>query len=489
MIDVMTAMGGTATVEVRGAAPPVAGPHRFATGPVTAIAALVALGHLVAATLTSGYWLDEAYMLAIGRSHLAWGSADQPPLVPALAWLADTVAPGSLLALRLPVIAATTAAVVVAALIARELGGDRRAQVLTAAAQATGLFAALSGHWLTPYALEPLEWLVGFWLLVRWIRVRDDRLLLALGLVLGIALLTKVQVAALCVALLVAVAVLGPRALLGRPLLWAGGALALVIAAPTLVWQARHGWPQLGMTPVVAREVELIYGGRPALAWELIGFGGLLGTGLALAGLWWLVRDPAWRDHRFLGAAFVALYGVFLVTEARPYYLLGYVGVLAAVGAVGFQLRGRRRAWPAWVAGSVSAVLAVAVLAVSPSLGPTTPGRDAAAVAARVPDRPRPGSHRPRRAGLRHRGLARRLLGRRRTAARAQHEPGLRLLRAAAGGRHRRAVRRRRPARARAVLPRRPAAVRVGGRSHVAAHRADAAWAGFWPGLRHLGIV
>ncbi len=381
MIDVMTAMGGTATVEVRGAAPPVAGPHRFATGPVTAIAALVALGHLVAATLTSGYWLDEAYMLAIGRSHLAWGSADQPPLVPALAWFADTVAPGSLLALRLPVIAATTAAVVVAALIARELGGDRRAQVLTAAAQATGLFAALSGHWLTPYALEPLEWLVGFWLLVRWIRVRDDRLLLALGLVLGIALLTKVQVAALCVALLVAVAVLGPRALLGRPLLWAGGALALVIAAPTLVWQARHGWPQLGMTPVVAREVELIYGGRPALAWELIGFGGLLGTGLALAGLWWLVRDPAWRAYRFLGAAYVVLYGVFLVTEARPYYLLGYVGVLAAVGAVGFQLRGRRRAWPAWVAGSVSAVLAVAVLAVSPTLAPTTPGRDAAAVA------------------------------------------------------------------------------------------------------------
>ena len=57
----------------RGEGVPVA---RFATGPVAAIAALVGLGHLVAASLTGGYWLDEAYMLAIGRGHLSPG--DRP---------------------------------------------------------------------------------------------------------------------------------------------------------------------------------------------------------------------------------------------------------------------------------------------------------------------------------------------------------------------------------------------------------------------------
>ena len=382
---------GMAVIAVRETAPvgvgtPTGVLHRFATGPVTAIAAAVALGHLVAAALTGGYWLDEAYMLAIGRHHLAWGSADQPPLGPALAWLADAVASGSLLVLRLPVIAATTAAVVVAALIARELGGDRRAQVLTAAAQATAVFAAVFGHWLTPYAFEPLEWLLVFWLLVRWIRVRDDRLLLVLGVVVGIALLTKVQVAALCAVLLVAIAVWGPRALLGRPRLWLGGAVALLIASPTLLWQAQHGWPQLGMTSVVAREVELIYGGRPALAWELVGFGGLLGAGLALIALWWLVRDPAWRPYRFLGVGFVVLYVAFLVTEARPYYLLGYVGVMAAIGAVGFARRRRSRAsvapvWPAWTVGVASALVALVGLTVSPLLAPTTTRTEVAAVA------------------------------------------------------------------------------------------------------------
>jgi len=62
------------------------------------------------------------YVLAIGRYHLDRGSADQPPLAPALAALVDSVAPSSQLALALPASVATGFAVVWAALIARELG-------------------------------------------------------------------------------------------------------------------------------------------------------------------------------------------------------------------------------------------------------------------------------------------------------------------------------------------------------------------------------
>src|SRR5690349_17088933 len=159
----------------------------FAAAVVLPIAALTAVTHCVVGAFGGGYWFDEVYMLAIGRHHLDWGSADQPPLAPALAWLMDAVAPGSLLALRLPAVLATAAAVVVAALIARDLGCDRRAQGFTAAAQATGVFTALFGHWLAPYSLEPVQWLLVCGLLVRWVRVRDDRLLLALGVVVGVA--------------------------------------------------------------------------------------------------------------------------------------------------------------------------------------------------------------------------------------------------------------------------------------------------------------
>jgi 4-amino-4-deoxy-L-arabinose transferase-like glycosyltransferase len=361
----MTTVDNTGAATRARHAPPIA---PFARGPVLAVTAVVAVAHL-AASFGSGYWFDEVYMLAIGRNHLDWGSADQPPLTPLLAALADAVAPGSIVALRLPAVLATAAAVLVAALIARELGGDRRAQTITAAAQATTLWITLAGHWLTPYTLEPVQWLLVIWLVVRWIRLRDDRLLLALGAVAGIAAQTKFQVLLLCAMLLLAVLVCGPRALLRRPLLWAGAGIGVLIALPTLVWQAVNGWPQLQMGAVVAAEAEALYGGQTGVAVLLIASAGVAGVFLAAYGLWRLLRADELRSYRFLAVTFLALYAFFVVTIGRPYYLGGFYAALAAAGAVGLQRRreaGRRRwRWAAWPAFALSAVAAGAMLSAS----------------------------------------------------------------------------------------------------------------------------
>jgi hypothetical protein len=93
---------------------------------VLPIAAITAVMHCIASAFGDGYWFDEVYMLAIGRYHLDWGSADQPPLAPTLAALTDAVAPDSLIVLRIPAVLATAGGVVVAGLIARELGCDRQ---------------------------------------------------------------------------------------------------------------------------------------------------------------------------------------------------------------------------------------------------------------------------------------------------------------------------------------------------------------------------
>lgn len=354
----------------------------FARTPVLVVAGIVALAHLAAAAVTDGYWFDEAYMLAIGRHHLDWGSVDQPPLTPLLALLADAVGQGSPLVLRLPAVLSTAAAVVVAALVARELRGDRRAQVLTAGVQATPVFVTLYGHWLTPTALEPLQWLVLVWLLVRWQRLRDDRLLLVLGVVAGIAAQTKFQVLLLCAALLVAVAAVGPRALLVRPRLWVGALLGAAITAPTLVWQAVNGWPQLRMGPVVAAESEFLYGGRPGVAVLLVLLAGVAGVVLGGYGLARLVRTP---DHRYLGVATLVLCAFFVATAARPTYVGGLYGVLAAAGAVGLMQRreaGRVRwRWVVWPAYALSGLVAVAVLVGSVPVVAPDAGRGIAATA------------------------------------------------------------------------------------------------------------
>lgn len=338
---------------------------------VLPIAGLVALMHLGAAALGGGYWFDEVYMLAIGREHLDWGSADQPPLTPALAAMWDWAAPGSILALRIPAVVATAGSVVLAGLIARELGGDRRAQALTAAAQATVVWTALAGHWLTPYAIEPVQWLLLAWLLLRWIRLRDDRLLVAIGVVVGVAAMTKFQVLLWCAVVLLTVAALGPRALLRRPLLWVGAGIAVLLALPTLVWQATHGWPQLAMARVVAGEAEALYGGRAGIAIELLAFAGVLGLPLLLYGLGLSIRRCI-GEYRFLAATFVVLYAVFVITEGRPYYLCGMYAPVAAIGAVGLQRRresGRTRLrWVIWPAATLGAALAIACIVLSTSI-------------------------------------------------------------------------------------------------------------------------
>src|SRR4029079_1168241 len=52
---------------------------------------LTAVLHCIASAFGDGYWFDEVYMLAIGRYHLDWGSADQPPY----ATTASSAAPSS----------------------------------------------------------------------------------------------------------------------------------------------------------------------------------------------------------------------------------------------------------------------------------------------------------------------------------------------------------------------------------------------------------
>jgi hypothetical protein len=357
----------------------------FARRPVLVVAAVVAAVQLALATL-DGRWFDEVLMLAVGRHHLDWGSADQPPLAPALAWLADAVAPDSGVVLRLPAVLAAAGAVVVAAAIARELGGDARAQTLTALAQATGAAAALVGHWLTPYSLDPVQWLLIGWLLVRWERVRRDGLLVWLGLVVGIAAQTRFQVLLLAAVLLVAVVVLGPRDLLRRPLLWAGVLVAVVLAAPTLVWQAVNGWPQLAMGPVVATEADYLYGGRLGVAVELIVLAGPMGVVLGAVGLGRLLVAPDLRRLRYLGVTTVVVYAAFVVAPGRPYYLAGLYGLLAAVGAVGLQRRREAGAvrwrWVTWPGAVLSAVVAGAVLVASVLVAsPTVPAQIATGTA------------------------------------------------------------------------------------------------------------
>jgi hypothetical protein len=325
---------------------------------------LLAAGTAAALLLTAGrygYFGDELYFLAAGK-HLAWGYADQPPLVPALARAMDALAPGSLVVFRLPAIAATAAGVVVTALIARELGGRRTAQARAAAAYAIcGQFVG-SGHYLATSTIDPLLWTLVLWLVVRWVRTRHDALLVWLGVVTAVALNGKLLIAAFWVVAGLAVLVFGPRDLLRRPKLWLGALIAAGSLVPTLLWQRANGWPQLGMGDAVGAEVDAA-GGRASFVPDLLaGAGWVIGALGVLYGLAVLLGSKQLRPYRFLGWTALGVAAIFLVANGRYYYAAGTFGVLWAAAAVHLEAREPSRWWrwmPTWPVFVVSALFSL----------------------------------------------------------------------------------------------------------------------------------
>lgn len=295
-----------------------------------ALVGAVVLAVMLLGSRNYGYFFDEAYFVVAGRDHPAAGYFDQPPLVPLLAAGLDHLAHGNLVVLRLPATLAVVAITLLAGLLARELGGRAGAQAFAAAAVAMSLVSSV-GHWLATYSLDPLWWTILLYLLVRWVRTRDDRLLLLAGAVTALSLLTKFLVPALWIAVALAAPACGPRRLLTRPALWAGGALAVVAIAPTLWWQAGHDWAYTRMGAVVRAEWP---GGAGFALVGLFGAGLLIGLPLLLAGVVALLRSRDLRPYRFLGVALVLVVVAIVLTHGRSYYLASVYALPMAAGAV-----------------------------------------------------------------------------------------------------------------------------------------------------------
>ncbi|MGC4879435.1 ArnT family glycosyltransferase [Micromonospora sp. DT43] len=279
-----------------------------------------------------GYHRDELYFLLCGR-HLDWGYVDQGPLVPALARLLDTIAPGNLVVLRTPSALLAGGAVLLVAAIARELGAGRGAQIVAAVLAALSGIVLASGHLLSTTTVDLLVWLGAAWCAVRLLRTGDNRWALALGLVLGVGMLNKLLPALLAVGLLAGVLIAGPRRLLREKWVLAAAGIAVLLAAPNLIWQAAHGFPQLGVAASIA-DGDSSYSGRlDAFTLQFLIISPYA-VPIWIAGLVALLRRPAWRAYRAVGWAWVVVVGVVLVAGGKGYYDAPLLLVLVAAGAV-----------------------------------------------------------------------------------------------------------------------------------------------------------
>ncbi len=304
--------------------------------PVVAVSGVL-FAVLMACAGRYGVFRDEFYIRESGR-HLAWGYPDHPPLSPLIARIADELAPGSLIALRIPAALAAAATVLLIGLVAREFGGGRAAQFLAATVAASSILVQVSGHILTTATIDLVFAAALVFVLARLLRTGDRRLWPVAGIVLGFGLLNRVFLVVYAVVVLAAVVAAGPRAVLRGKWLPVGVLTAALIALPTVLWQARNGWPEWQMVTEISAGTSRV----ELLAFQLVIVGVLL-VPVWVAGLWWLLRNPRMRCF---GVAFLGLLGVLLVTGGREHYLFeAYPPLLAAGGVVAadWAVTGARR--------------------------------------------------------------------------------------------------------------------------------------------------
>jgi hypothetical protein len=322
-----------------------------------ALIAGVVITILLATAGDYGYHRDELYFIVAG-GHPDWGYPDQPPFSPLLAAGMHAIAPGSLLALRLPSALALGGIVLLGALLAREMGGGRFAQLLAAAAVGIGTFPLAVGHLLSTATFDLLAWVALTWLVARILRTGDDRLWLAAGAVVGLGLLNKHLIGFLVAALaMVILATPGYRHLVRSKWLWVGLVLAAAIWAPNMIWQATHGWPAMAIAGDIASE-EGSVGGRLEFVFLQLVIFGAGATMLITIGLHWLLRTAAGQPFRIFAWAAGLLFVLFTTTGGKAYYLVGLYPVLAAAGSV--TVEGWTSRWRPALASAVVVLGAVA---------------------------------------------------------------------------------------------------------------------------------
>jgi 4-amino-4-deoxy-L-arabinose transferase-like glycosyltransferase len=314
----------------------------FARGPVLALATGKLLVHL-ATCGAYGFHRDELYYLACGR-HPAWGYVDHPPLVPLAARLVEELAGPSLVALRLlPALAGATV-VVLAALLARELGGGRWAQGIAALAVLASPLYLLTNTLFQTVSFDQLVWVAAFVVLARLLAGGPQREWLVVGLLGGVGVLTKHTVGLLAVALLGGLLATRGRRQLASPSLWGGLLLAVLVALPHLLWQARTGYPTVEF--VLASSARGGDGPGVFLALQAV-FLGPLAVPLAVAGVVHLLRSARFAA---LGWVYLLVSGLLLAMGGKPYYPGPTYPLAFAAGAVAAEgwWRRRRTAGRSW---------------------------------------------------------------------------------------------------------------------------------------------
>lgn len=303
----------------------------------TAISGIVifALAKLLFHVLTNhnyGFHRDELQTLADAR-HLAWGYVVYPPLTPFLGRIELGLLGTSLTGFRVLAALAQSVVIVLAALIAKRLGGGRAAQWITALFTAIGPVSLAASALFQYVSFDILWWVLIAYGVASLVATGDGRWWLLVGAAIGLGVQTKYTIAFLVAGLAVAVFTTDLRRHLRARWIWIGAAVATVIAAPNLVWQWQHHFESLAfLRHIHERDIRIGRTDHFLLA-QLHTSANFVAVPIWAAGFVALTMSKL-RRFRALALLVAVPFLLFVVAKGRGYYTAALYPTLIAAGAV-----------------------------------------------------------------------------------------------------------------------------------------------------------
>lgn len=339
----------------------------------TAVLVYLALFKLLLHFATSGgygYFRDELYYLAASK-HLDFGYVDYPPFVAMITATTRWLLGDSLFALHFFPAVAGALTVLLAGLMARQLGGGRFAQGLAAlAVVVTPVYLAINSL-LSMDSFDQLFWVLAVYIVLMILKKDEPRLWLLFGLVAGIGLMTKVTTLYLGAALVIALLLTRGRKYLLSKWLWLGGLMALAIFSPYILWQIAHDWPTLEFWQTYAAAKTYPVTPLEFLSQQIVG-AHPLALPLWLAGLGTYFFAAEAKRYRPLGWVYLILYVVFTIQQAKLYFLAATYPMLFAAGALMLEKFIQGRQWH-WLKPTYASILVSGGVVVAPLFLPVLP--------------------------------------------------------------------------------------------------------------------
>jgi hypothetical protein len=280
-----------------------------------------------------GYFRDELYYIALSH-HLAWGYVDLAPLAPLVLSISRALFGESLHAIRLLPALALSAEIVIAGLIARELGGKRFAVLLACLSvlMAPVIVGNATRFSMNPF--EPLFWMGAIYFLLRAINGNQPRLLVWCGVLIGLGLENKHSTAFFLAGLTVGILTTPERRWLRSKWLWIAAATIVLLCLPNLIWQYQHDfatWVDLSNVKKIHKNIEL-----PPLAFLKQQIMMLLPISVIvwIAGLGFLLFHREGSRYRVLGATYLVFLAIMMALHGKDYYLAPIYPMLFAAGGV-----------------------------------------------------------------------------------------------------------------------------------------------------------